>query len=202
MAMMTKFLGGVGKAAGKAANLADDVGATVKNVAKNASDAVADGAHVMSDTYRATRMESAKVASEMEEGIRDATGKKIKKTPKVKEAKAPSNESKDVVSEAITHTKRQVNGSKKNSDIRYTQKDGKYYRQAGTQEPIELTESQYKMHLEGQDKELAEQLSQTADSWSLGDIKNWAEENQGLATTIAVGGGMAAGGLLFGGDDN
>ena len=58
------------------------------------------------------------------------------------------------------------------------------------------------MHLNGQDKELAQQLSESADAWSFGDIANWASENQGIATAIAVGGGMAAGGLLFGGDND
>lgn len=187
--LMKKVLGGAGKGAAKIVNAVDDAGAVMKNAAMNATDAI-------SDVYRTTRMQSAKVIDEMEEGIRDAAGKKIKK-PKIKEASVPSNESSNVVDNAISHTKRQVKGSNKNSDITYSQKDGKYFRQAGSSKPIELTEEQYKMHLNGQDKELAQQLSESADAWSFGDIANWASENQGIATAIAVGGGMAAGGLLF-----
>ena len=192
--LMKKVLGGAGKGAAKIVNAVDDAGAVMKNAAMNATDAI-------SDAYRTTRMQSAKVIDEMEEGIRDAAGKKIKK-PKIKEARVPSNESSNVVDDAISHTKRQVKGSNKNSDITYSQKDGKYFRQAGSSKPIELTEEQYKMHLNGQDKELAQQLSESADAWSFGDIANWASENQGIATAIAVGGGMAAGGLLFGGDND
>ena len=192
--LMKKVLGGAGKGAAKIVNAVDDAGAVMKNAAMNATDAI-------SDAYRTTRMQSAKVIDEMEEGIRDAAGKKIKK-PKIKEARVPSNESNNVVNDAISHTKRQVKGSNKNSDITYSQKDGKYFRQAGSSKPIELTEEQYKMHLNGQDKELAQQLSESADAWSFSDIANWASENQGIATAIAVGGGMAAGGLLFGGDND
>ena len=192
--LMKRVLGGAGKGAAKIANAVDDAGAVIKNAAMNATD-------VVSDAYRTTRMQSAKVIDEMEEGIRDAAGKKIKK-PKIKEARVPSNESNNVVNDAISHTKRQVKGSNKNSDITYSQKDGKYFRQAGSSKPIELTEEQYKMHLNGQDKELAQQLSESADAWSFSDIANWASENQGIATAIAVGGGMAAGGLLFGGDND
>ena len=192
--LMKRVLGGAGKGAAKIANAVDDAGAVIKNVAMNATDAI-------SDAYRTTRMQSAKVIDEMEEGIRDAAGKKLKK-PKIKEARVPNNESSNVVDDAISHTKRQVKGSNKNSDITYSQKDGKYFRQAGSSKPIELTEEQYKMHLNGQDKELAQQLSESADAWSFGDIANWASENQGIATAIAVGGGMAAGGLLFGGNND
>lgn len=192
--LIKKVLGGAGKGAAKIVNAVDDAGAVMKNAAMNATDAI-------SDAYRTTRMQSAKVIDEIEEGIRDAAGKKIKK-PKIKEARVPSNESSNVVDNAISHTKRQVKGSNKNSDITYSQKDGKYFRQAGSSKPIELTEEQYKMHLNGQDKELAQQLSESADAWSFGDIANWASENQGIATAIAVGGGMAAGGLLFGGDND
>ena len=119
----------------------------------------------------------------------------------IKEARKDSG---DVVDEAInthTHTKRQVEGSKKNSEVSYSNKDGKYYRQVGTQKPIELTSDQYKMHLNGQDAELAAQLSESADAWSIGDIANWASENQGLALAIAGGTGVAGGALLFGDDD-
>ena len=193
--LMKKVLGGAGKGIAKIANAVDDAEAVMKNAAMNATDAI-------SDAYRTTRMQSAKVIDEMEEGIRDATGKKIKKPKIIKEARVPSNESSNVVNDAISHTKRQVKGSNKNSDITYSQKDGKYFRQAGSSKPIELTEEQYKMHLNGQDKELAQQLSESADAWSFSDIANWASENQGIATAIAVGGGMAAGGLLFGGDND
>ena len=192
--LMKKVLGGAGKGIAKIANAVDDAEAVMKNAAMNATDAI-------SNAYRTTRMQSAKVIDEMEEGIRDAAGKKIKK-PKIKEARVPSNESSNVVNDAISHTKRQVKGSNKNSDITYSQKDGKYFRQAGSSKPIELTEEQYKMHLNGQDKELAQQLSESADAWSFSDIANWASENQGIATAIAVGGGMAAGGLLFGEDND
>lgn len=129
------------------------------------------------------------------------TEKNAKKVYKdtVKEARKDSG---NIADEAInTHTQRQVAGSKKNSDVTYSQKDGKYYRQVGTQKPIELTSEQYKMHLNGQDAELAAQLSESADAWSFGDIANWASENQGLAMGIAVGTGVAGGALLFG-DDN
>ena len=84
-----------------------------KNVAK-------DAAETVSDAYRATRMESAKVIDEMEEGIRDAAGKKIKK-PKIKEARVSGNESNNVVDEAINH-----NNTVK---VTYSRDGNKYYRQ-------------------------------------------------------------------------
>lgn len=91
--LMKRVLGGAGKGAAKIANAVDDAGAVIKNAAMNATD-------VVSDAYRTTRMQSAKVIDEMEEGIRDATGKKIKK-PKIKEARVSGNESNNVVDEAI-----------------------------------------------------------------------------------------------------
>lgn len=151
-----------------------------------------------------------KVAKEIGEEVSEKVGKRRTATQterKAKQAykqtvKEARKDSGDVVDEAInTHTKRQVEGSKKNSEVSYSNKDGKYYRQVGTQKPIELTSDQYKMHLNGQDAELAAQLSESADAWSFGDIANWASENQGLALGIATGVGVAGGALLFGDDD-
>lgn len=151
-----------------------------------------------------------KVAKEIGEEVSEKVGKRRAATQterKAKQAykqtiKEARKDSGDVVDEAInTHTKRQVEGSKKNSEVSYSNKDGKYYRQVGTQKPIELTSDQYKMHLNGQDAELAAQLSESADAWSFGDIANWASENQGLALGIATGVGVAGGALLFGDDD-
>ena len=151
-----------------------------------------------------------KVAKEIGEEVSEKVGKRRTATQterKAKQAykqtvKEARKDSGDVVDEAInTHTKRQVEGSKKNSEVSYSNKDGKYYRQVGTQKPIELTSDQYKMHLNGQDAELAAQLSESADAWNFGDIANWASENQGLALGIATGVGVAGGALLFGDDD-
>lgn len=151
-----------------------------------------------------------KAAKEIGEEVSEKVGKRRATTQTERKAqqaykqtvKEARKDSGDVVDEAInTHTKRQVTGSKKNSDVTYSQKDGKYYRQVGTQKPIELTSEQYKMHLNGQDAELAAQLSESADAWSFGDIANWASENQGVALGIAAGAGVAGGALLFGDDD-
>lgn len=151
-----------------------------------------------------------KAAKEIGEEVSEKVGKRRATTQTERKAqqaykqsvKEARKDSGDVVDEAInTHTKRQVNGSKKNSDVTYSQKDGKYYRQVGTQKPIELTSEQYNMHINGQDAELAAQLSETADAWNFGDIVNWASENQGLALAIAGGTGVAGGALLFGDDD-
>ena len=111
--LMKKVLGGAGKGAAKIVNAVDDAGAVMKNAAMNATDAI-------SDAYRTTRMQSAKVIDEMEEGIRDAAGKKIKK-PKIKEARVSGNESSNVVNEAINH-----NNTVK---VTYSRDGNKYYRQ-------------------------------------------------------------------------
>lgn len=110
---MKKVLGGAGKGAAKIANAVDDAGTVMKNAAMNATDAV-------SDAYRTTRMQSSKVINEMEEGIRDAAGKKIKK-PKIKEARVSGNESNNVVNEAINHNN--------TAKVTYSRDGNKYYRQ-------------------------------------------------------------------------
>ena len=111
--LMKKVLGGAGKGAAKIVNAVDDAGAVMKNAAMNATDAI-------SDAYRTTRMQSAKVIDEMEEGIRDASGKKIKK-PKIKEARVSGNESNNVVDEAINHNN--------TAKVTYSRDGNKYYRQ-------------------------------------------------------------------------
>lgn len=111
--LMKKLLGGAGKGAAKIANAVDDAGVVMKNAAMNATDAV-------SDAYRTTRMQSSKVINEMEEGIRDAAGKKIK-NPKIKEARVSGNESSNVVNEAINHNN--------TAKVTYSRDGNKYYRQ-------------------------------------------------------------------------
>lgn len=111
--LMKKVLGGAGKGAAKIANAVDDAGTVMKNAAMNATDAV-------SDAYRTTRMQSSKVINEMEEGIRDAAGKKIKK-PKIKEAHVSGNESNNIVNEAINHNN--------TAKVTYSRDGNKYYRQ-------------------------------------------------------------------------
>ena len=111
--LMKKVLDGAGKGAAKIANAVDDAGVVIKNAAMNATDAV-------SNAYRTTRMQSAKVIDEMEEGIRDAAGKKIKK-PKIKEARVSGNESNNVVDEAINHNN--------TAKVTYSRDGNKYYRQ-------------------------------------------------------------------------
>ena len=111
--LMKKVLGGAGKGVAKIANAVDDAEAVMKNAAMNATYAV-------SDAYRTTRMQSAKVIDEMEEGIRDAAGKKIKK-PKIKEARVSGNESNNVVDEAINHNN--------TAKVTYSRDGNKYYRQ-------------------------------------------------------------------------
>lgn len=111
--LMKKVLGGAGKGAAKIANAVDDAGTVMKNAAMNATDAI-------SDAYRTTRMQSSKVINEMEEGIRDAAGKKIKK-PKIKEARVSGNESNNVVNEAINHNN--------TAKVTYSRDGNKYYRQ-------------------------------------------------------------------------
>lgn len=91
--------------------------------------------------------------------------------------------------------------AKNNADVHYSTKDGKHYRQVGDYEPVELTDEQYRMHLNGQDAELAAQLAEMSDGWSLGNIKEWASENQGIALGIAGGIGLAGGALLFDDDE-
>ena len=111
--LMKKVLGGAGKGAAKIANAVDDAGVAMKNAAMNATDAV-------SDAYRTTRMQSSKVINEMEEGIRDAAGKKIK-NPKIKEARVSGNESNNIVNEAINHNN--------TAKVTYSKDGNKYYRQ-------------------------------------------------------------------------
>ena len=111
--LMKKVLGGAGKGAAKVVNAVDDAGVAMKNAAMDATDA-------FSDAYRTTRMQSAKVVDEMEQGIRDYTGKKIKKS-KIKEARVSGNESNNIVNEAINH-----NNTVK---VTYSRDGNKYYRQ-------------------------------------------------------------------------
>ena len=118
--LMKKVLGGAGKGVAKIANAVDDAEAVMKNAAMNATDAISDVYRTTSNAYRTTRMQSAKVIDEMEEGIRDAAGKKIKK-PKIKEARVSGNESNNVVDEAINH-----NNTVK---VTYSRDGNKYYRQ-------------------------------------------------------------------------
>lgn len=100
------------------------------------------------------------------------------------------------------YKKKQVMGGLLGKDVSFSNKDGKYYRQVGKYDPIELTADQYRMHIEGNDMELAQQLAEAADSWSLSDVSEWASNNQGKAMAIAAGVGVGGGALLFGGDDD
>lgn len=81
MNLVKKTLGGVkkvsraiGKGAGKAANLADDMSVMTKNIAYEFTDAVGEAGQA----YQKTRLTSAKVQDEIADGIRDASGKVIK----------------------------------------------------------------------------------------------------------------------------
>lgn len=118
--LMKKVLGGAGKSAAKIVNAVDDAEAVMKNAAMNATYAISDAYRTTSNAYRTTRMQSAKVIDEMEEGIRDAAGKKIKK-PKIKEARVSGNESSNVVNEAINHDN--------TVKVTYSRDGNKYYRQ-------------------------------------------------------------------------
>lgn len=189
MALAIKALGGIGKAAVGAG------GAVIKGGARIFGD----------DAVEALGRGVGKAQSGIDDVVKHAVKQdEIYKAAKneARGIKEASKKSGDVVDDAIqAHTKRQVAGTKKNSAVTYSNKDGKYYRQVNGQKPVELSADQYKMHLNGQDAELATQLAESADAWSFGDIANWASENQGKALAIAGGVGVAGGALLFGGDD-
>ena len=125
--LMKKVLGGAGKGAAKVVNAVDDAGVAMKNAAMDATDA-------FSDAYRTTRMQSAKVVDEMEQGIRDYTGKKIKKS-KIKEARVSGNESNNIVNEAINHNN--------TAKVTYSRDGNKYYRQVEGEKRQEIDSKLY-----------------------------------------------------------
>ena len=125
--LIKKVLGGAGKGAAKVVNAVDDAGVAMKNAAMNATDA-------FSDAYRTTRMQSAKVVDEMEQGIRDYTGKKIKKST-IKEARVSGNESNNIVNEAINHNN--------TAKVTYSRDGNKYYRQVEGEKRQEIDSKLY-----------------------------------------------------------
>ena len=216
--LMKKVLGGAGKGVAKIANAVDDAEAVMKNAAMNATGAISDAYRTTSNAYRTTRMQSAKVIDEMEEGIRDAAGKKIKK-PKIKEA---TKDTSKAAEEAISKPKFKDDG------IRFTKDNVTYERhrnpnwQEGDARKSSTNPNGHNQFLYtangkpisgkqfGQEKAefvrnkgTVEQitdnaienfLNNTIEKWD--GLPNWAKY-----TGMATAGGIA-GAVLFGGDDD
>lgn len=207
---------GVGYAAGKGAKTIDNLGYAAGKLVNEidiASDVITKNAEILADattdaykqargparSYKQARTSSPKVKREIESGVRNADGTKAKP---IKEASVSSDQ--EPTKEALygkKYRKSQVMAKDK-SKISYSQTkdaDGNpiYQRTVEGRDPINLTREQYQMHLNGQDEELAEMLLENANAFSIGDVAAWAEENQGWAAAIAVGGSFVGGGLIF-----
>lgn len=121
--MIWKKLGqGIAKGVGKAANTVDEAVDGVKNIIYDIAENAAETREAVKGTYRSTRNKSPKVQREIEEGVRDASGRK--RTP-VKEARNSSGTN-EAASEAISQpTAKPVSGYRTNTSFIH---DGVSYR--------------------------------------------------------------------------